>query len=209
MTAANSFFKFSPEEFRVTVLPVLNEIFNYPGSFLHLFQPHLSFRIIDEHLGIMPGQILLDALKEIGLSEGYDGYYYVFIDYSGPPTFNISLQDEIKNQTVDSWYVPFDKTDQAKHIFCVFCQAILSPKGDWGIFITRDDFLVLGCTPEVGEKLQTLLPDIDRSIYRFLELYDLFEQKLNAHWDWLPELIHHLYGEKYDGLLKKYKFHSV
>jgi hypothetical protein len=208
MKNLNTFTKIPQEEFKTQVLPILQEVINYPGSFLQLFKPRISFRIIDEHFGTMPDQSFFDSLKIIGASEGYNGCYYTFIDYNILPPFEICLQSDIKNQAIDCWYVTFDELKIFEKELCVFCQAFISPKGDWGIFVTRDNFLVLGCTPDLSKKLQALIPDIDKSIYRFLELYDAFEQKLNAHWDWLPVLIHHLYGEKYNGLLEKYKFHS-
>lgn len=209
MNQLNNFIKIPPEDFTNQVFPILLEVFNYPGSLLQLFKQRLSFRIIDEHFGSIPNQALLDALKAIGLSEGYKGCYYTFMDHDRPPTFELWLQSEEKNQAVDCWYVPFDEMEKAKHIPCAFCQSFISPKGDWGVFLTRENFLVLGCTPDVGKKLQMFMPDIDKSIYRFLRLYDVFDEKLKARWDWLPVLIHHLYGRKYDELLQKYEFHSI
>jgi hypothetical protein len=203
----DTFKKFTQEEFAYQALPVLQEVFNYPGSFLQMFKPKLPIRIIDK-CGTMPNRELLNALKIIGADGGYNGCYYTFIDYYDEPTFNLWLPSEDKNQSVDSWYVPFDEMKKVDHL-CAFCQSFISPKGDWGIFVTRDNFLVLGCTPEVGKKLHELIPEMDKSIYRFLEMYDMCEQRLHAHWDWLPELIHHLYGEKYDSLLQKYNFHPM
>lgn len=194
--------KASPEVVESQILPILKKVFNYPGSFLHLFKARLSFRIIDENYGLMPSRNLLGALKTIGMGDGYNGFYYVFVDYGGPPHYALWLQDEIKNQNVEGWYVPFDKIEEAQRIHCVFCQALISPIGDWGIFITRDNFLLLGCTPEVGSHLQQLIPELENSIYRFFKVYKMMEQEFDARWEMLPSLIHHLYGSRYDDLIK-------
>jgi hypothetical protein len=200
----NVFTKFTQEEFTEQVLPVLQEVFNYPGSFLQMFTPKNSVRAIDM-CGTMPNQELLNALKLIGADDGYNGCYYTFIDDCGAPTFSLWLQNEVENQMVDSWYVPFDEVGKIDH-FRPYSQSYISPKGDWGIFVTTDNFLMIGCTSEVGKRLHVLFPELDKTIYRFLEIYDMYEQRFHAHWDWLPELIHHLYGEKYDNLLQKYNF---
>jgi hypothetical protein len=209
MKNPNTLTKISEKEFASQVFPILQGVFNYPGSFLQLFKPRLSFRLVDVDRNVMLEQNYFGALKEIGASEGYNGCYYTFIDYARPPALNLWLQNEVDNQAVDCWYVPFDEMRNARQIPCVFCQSFVSPKGDWGIFSSRDDFLVLGCTPEVGERLQALVPGIDKSIYGFLDMYDTYAQKLHVQWEWVPELIHHLYGRKYDQLLQKYKFHFL
>jgi hypothetical protein len=209
MENPNNFAKILPDDFTNRVLPILQEVFDYPGSLFQLFNPRLSYRIISEHHLIMLDHTLLAALKTIGVSNGYNGCYYTFFEHDPQPPCELSLSSEIGSSDIGCWYIPFDKMDDARHIPYAFCRSFISPKGDWGIFITMEDFLMLGCTPEIGKKLQALVPEIDKSIYQFLEMYDEYERKLKVRWDWLPVLIHHLYGDGYDGLLEKYEFHST
>jgi len=202
----NNITKISSEEFRFRIAPVMQDIFNYPGSLLELFKPRLSYRIIDEHFGILPDQ-LLNALETIGVRDGYNGCYYICFDHDRLLPFELSLPNEVKDLNTGCWYVPFEKLGEIPGNFFIFCQSFISPKGDWGIFVTRDNFLLFGCTPEVGARLQQLVPELDESIYRFFKLYDALEQKLSIRWDWLPTLIHHLYDKKYDEILEKYNFY--
>ena len=72
MKKHDTFTKMSPDEFLTQVIPIFIEVFNYPGSFLEVFREKLSFRIVDVHFGLLPAKEIFDALRQIGLKDGYD-----------------------------------------------------------------------------------------------------------------------------------------
>lgn len=204
MKDQNEFEKLSTEAFLGEALPVLQRIFNFPGSMLNLFPEHIPFRIVDVDDGTVPVPYILKILKKIGSDNNYKGFYYVFMNLQGP-NLELSLPGIDDKRKIESWYIPFDDLDKVRNIISPICCAIFSPKGDWGILVTTEDFLLLGSTKEVGEEIQKALPNVvNASIERFFQMYNWRRTELKTKWDWLPELFHNLYRNSGEDFLEKY-----
>lgn len=202
---SSTFKKLPGQEFMRDGLPILQRIINYPGSIIHLFSQQMEFRIIDSPPGKQPAPDVLIALSQLSRDRGIQGIYYVFIDVSGKnqQLWVPGIDDE---QEIQSWYIPFSNIDNLDHILAPICRFIFSPGGDWGIFITPEDFLLLGAKKDIGVELRKLVPNIDQSLDRFFEMYKWKRQQLGITWTWIPKLLQHIYGRSIESALEKYGF---
>lgn len=192
MAFTNPLEELTPKEFQDKVLPILQNVFNFPGSMLKIFPDRFLFRMIDDNTGLKPIDSLVNVLKTVSLKEEGSGFYYVIMDIDGP---NLDLG--IPPKFSKSWFVHWDNVEYISHIVSPLCYAWISPMGNWGLFSTYENFLLLGATEEFGNILLNLEPNIvEGSLVRFFGIYKIMSEKFGYKWVWIPNLLEHLFGQQ-------------
>jgi hypothetical protein len=95
------------------------------------------------------------------------------------------------------WYTSFDAYKEYLDTGETYLEsAFYSPKGNWGIVSSDEDHAVIGGSLEFIQDLRMRISDLDNQVYGFLDLWQIYREKLDLPMEWMPIVMNHIYGEK-------------
>ncbi|MEL4896598.1 hypothetical protein [Crocosphaera sp. Alani8] len=177
--------------------PALSRIFINDNPVNCSFSPEIKERRIIYRYNFEITSPLLDAVIVAASNLGDTGCYfalagertghesvsYVYLDFSD--FFSLYGNEEHKDY------------EKISHFFSVE-NFVYSPQGLWGVLFSHESFGLIGGSPEFIETIEKLIPDINQQVYECVRYFYDFKSRHPklATIEWLPELLHHVYGKE-------------
>jgi len=143
-----------------------------------------------------PNQQILEIIVQTASKLGDKGFY-----------LSVLVREDVENlRNFNHWWVPFDEVSlylsNALDIFNFanhFENVIYSPRGQWGLMWSFENFGLLVGVNEFINKACQYLPGIEKQVDDFLKYTNECKKKWgdqNINIDWLPGLLEQMYGSE-------------
>ena len=184
-------------EFKSQAMPNFLEVFNLPCPFVAPFTPRMASRIVI-YCEIYPHAELLDPIIEVASNMGDKGFYFAFTeDYNVDETWYLWYPGlSGKELYLKTWFIPFEKVKDYQGQTFLTNHVLYSPQGKWGLYMSTEDFLLIGGIPEFVSEIEQRIPNLDELTHQFLEDLKWRHLFLHSGIEWVPKFLDHVYGSE-------------